>query len=91
MADHADARQKTGPRACEDSREKHVNADCVIHYESIKCGVQFAPEIRIDEMQKDNPWIRHLLSLLKGMTLPCSFQDGEALWGKTYSQGPCAV
>ena len=92
----ADARQQTMPRsflaairrACEDSRENHPDADHAIHYENLKLGVQSASEIRVAEMQEDNPWAGILLSLLKGQTVPCSFQEVQALWAERYPQGP---
>ncbi|MBQ9407545.1 MAG: ATP-binding protein [Desulfovibrio sp.] len=92
----ADARQQTSPRsfmaaicrACEDSRENHASAEYAIHYESIKCGVQYASEIRVAEMQEDNPWAENLLTLLKGRTVPCPFQDVQALWEEKYPHGP---
>lgn len=92
----ADARQQTSPRsflaairrACDDSRENHSHAEYAIHYESIKIGVQTASEIRVNEMQEDNPWAGTLLKLLKGMTVPCPFEDVQALWEERYPQGP---
>ena len=92
----ADARQQTSPRsflvairrACDDSRENHSRAEYAIHYESIKVGVQAASEIRVSEMQEDNPWAEDLLTLLKGVTVPCPFEDVQALWEKRYPQGP---
>ena len=92
----ADARQQTSPRsfmaairlACEDSCENHSSADYAIHYSSLKCGVQFASEIRIAEMREDHPWAVNLLSLLKGLNLPFPFQDVLTLWEEKYPQGP---
>ena len=92
----ADARQQTSPRsflaairrACDNSCEKYRNAEYAIHYESIKTGVQAASEIRVNEMKEDNPWAGDLLALLKGVTVPCSFEDVQALWKNRYPQGP---
>lgn len=92
----ADARQQTSPRsflaairrACDNSCEKYRNAEYAIHYESIKTGVQAASEIRVNEMKEDNPWAGDLLALLKGVTVPCSFEDVQALWENRYPQGP---
>ena len=92
----ADARQQTSPRsflaairrACDNSCEKYRNAEYAIHYESIKTGVQAASEIRVNEMKEDNPWAGDLLALLKGVTVPCPFEDVQALWENRYPQGP---
>jgi hypothetical protein len=92
----ADARQQTSPRsflaairrACDDSHEKYRNAEYAIHYESIKTGVQAASEIRVNEMKEDNPWAEDLLALLKGVTVPCPFEDVQTMWEKNYPQGP---
>lgn len=92
----ADARQQTSPRsflaairrACEDSRENHRDAAYAIHYESIKTGVQAASEIRVNEMKEDNPWVGDLLTHLRGVTVPCPFEDVQAIWEERYPQGP---
>lgn len=95
----ADARQQTSPRsflaairrACEDSCENHRNAAYAIHYESIKRGVQAASEIRVNEMQEDNPWVENLLTPLKGLNVPCTFQEVQSVWDQKYPQGPEAL
>ena len=92
----ADARLQTTPRsflvairrACEDSLKNHADSEYPIHFESIKRGVQSASEIRVNEMKEDNPWAAALLSLLKGMNVPCSFSEIEEVWQKEYPQGP---
>lgn len=92
----ADARQHTSPRsflaairrACEDSRENHMTSKFAIHYESIKQGVQAASEIRVNEMKEDNPWVGGLLESLKGVTVPCLFQDIQTIWNRRYPNGP---
>ena len=92
----ADARQQTSPRsfmaaihrACEDSSENHRNGEYAIHYASIKCGVQSASGIRVAEMREDNPWAENLLTILKGLNVPCQFEDVLSLWKKNYPKGP---
>ena len=92
----ADARQQISPRsfmaairrACGDSCENHQSSEYAIHYASIKCGVQSASEIRIAEMREDNPWAENLLTLLKGLSVPCQFNDVLNVWEKKYSKGP---
>lgn len=92
----ADAHQQTSPRsflaaisrACEDSRENHKSASVAIHYDSIKQGVQAASKIRVNEMKEDNPWVGGLLESLRGITVPCSFQDVQHIWEQRYPQGP---
>ena len=39
-------------------------------------------------MQEDNPWAENLLTLLKGRSVPCPFQDVQALWEEKYPHGP---
>lgn len=92
----ADARQQTSPRsflaairsACDDSRENHKNGEYAIHYDSIKQGVQEASKIRVGEMNEDNPWANGLLVSLRGLTVPCSFNDVQKKWAERYPQGP---
>ena len=96
----ADARQQTSPRsfmaaiarACQDSHDKkYAGADHPIHYESIKSGVQIASQIRVAEMQEDNPWATELLEKLKGMNVPCPFQSVQDRWQEAYAEGPSAL
>lgn len=92
----ADTRQQTSPRsflaairrACEDSYDNHPQSEFAIHYESIKRGVQAASEIRVNEMQEDNPWVEKLLTLLQGRNVPCSFNEIEDIWSAKYPTGP---
>lgn len=85
----ADGRGRTSPRsflaaisaAAEDSRERHAEHDCPLHYESIKRGVQEASQIRVAELAEDYPWVKTLMEPLKGLTVPCLFQVVIDQWG----------
>ena len=39
-----------------------------------------ASGIRVDEMAEDYPWIRHLMQPLRGMSVPCSFDNVAMAW-----------
>ena len=75
-------------RACEDTAQNHMDAQYPIHFESLCEAALSASEIRILEMKEDNPWAVTLLSLLKEMSVPCSFREVEAVWKKAYPRGP---
>ena len=92
----ADGRGQTSPRsflaairqAAEDSNERypdHVNA---LHYESIKRGIQKASEIRVNEVSEDYPWVREVLSVLRGMNVPCTYEDVLSRWREKFPTGP---
>lgn len=92
----ADGKGRTSPRsfiaairqAAEDTTERYPDYNRVLHYESIKRGVQQASEIRVAELAEDYPWVRSLLRPLEGMTVPISFEDIERKWSTTFKQGP---
>ncbi|WP_124950464.1 hypothetical protein [Sulfuriferula thiophila] len=54
----------------------------VLHYESIKRGVQEASAIRVRELQEDYPWISKLFEPLRGISVPCPFEDIRSEWLK---------
>lgn len=84
----ADGHGRTSPRsflasirqAAEHSGEKYQSHFYPLHYESIKSGVQKASEIRVHEMAEDYPWVKRVMSPLKGLTVPCEFSHIAALW-----------
>ena len=61
-----------------DHRPEHGYA---LHYESIKGGVQEASKIRVRELQEDYPWVHRVLDPLKGMVVPCVFDEVRDRWG----------
>jgi len=92
----ADGQGRTSPRsfiaairqAAEDTLERYPDHNQVLHYESIKRGVQEASEIRVDELAEDFPWIRSVLGPLKGATVPISFEEIESKWREAFVTGP---
>jgi len=81
-----DANRQVSPRsflaairhaASDPPRADQENA---LHYESIKRGVQKASTIRVREIEEDYPWVRTLFMPLKGISVPCPFDDIEQSW-----------
>ena len=95
----ADGRGQTSPRsflaairqAADDSRERYPSYDYALHYESIKRGIQQASAIRVDEVAEDYPWVRTLLSPLRGMNVPCAYEDILERWRSDFPKGPKEV
>ena len=89
----ADGKGQTSPRsflaairaAAEDSSEKYAGHAHVLHYESIKRGVQKASEIRIDEIAEDYPWVKKIFKPLEGLTVPCEFSLIEERWNQRFA------
>jgi len=81
-----DARGEVSPRsflaavrhAASDS--PRLEQEYLLHYESIKQGVQEASRIRVRELEEDYPWIKTLFDPLSGITVPCPFDDIRAVW-----------
>ncbi len=81
-----DARGQVSPRsflaalrhAAQD--EPRAGQEYLLHYESIKRGVQEASRIRVRELEEDYPWIRALFEPLTGITVPCPFSDIRTVW-----------
>ena len=68
---------RTAADDTESHRLDHVDA---LHYESIKRGVQEASKIRVREIQEDYPWVHRVLDPLKGMVVPCEFDEIAERW-----------
>lgn len=89
----ADSRSEVSPRsflaalreAAEDS--PRAQQETVLHFESIKRGVQEASKIRVQEIEEDYPWIRTLLSPLEGMSVPADMADIREKWQGTGALG----
>ncbi len=95
----ADGRGLTSPRsflaairqAAEDSGERYGQHEYPLHYESIKRGIQKASEIRVQEIAEDYPWVPDILSVLKGMNVPCDFAEVWEKWGDSFPDGPQGI
>ena len=91
----ADGRGQTSPRsflaaihqAAEDSGERYPQHDYALHYESLKRGIQKASEIRVTEVAEDYPWVPEVLSELKGMNVPCVYEEMLARWCERFPGG----
>lgn len=66
--------------AAVNTSENHPEHTTALHYDAIKEGVRAASGIRVDEMAEDYPWIRHLMQPLRGMSVPCSFDNVATAW-----------
>lgn len=81
-----DARGEVSPRSFlaavrhAASARPRLDQDYLLHYESIKQGVQEASRIRVRELEEDYPWIKTLFAPLSGITVPCSFDDIRMVW-----------
>lgn len=92
----ADGRGQTSPRsflaairqAAEDSRDRYPDHAYALHYESIKRGIQKASEIRVNEVAEDYPWVPEVLSVLRGMNVPCTYEDILLRWQGRFPNGP---
>lgn len=95
----ADGNGRTSPRsflaairqAAEDTQEKYPSHEYVLHYESIKRGVQEASGIRVNELAEDYPWVKAVLEPLKGVTVPVVFDDIKEKWSEKFPNGPSDI
>lgn len=84
----ADTEGRVSPRsflaalktAAEDTSDLYPVHDHALHYDSIKRGVQEASKIRVSEIQEDYPWVHQIVSPLKGMVVPCTFDEIAERW-----------
>jgi len=51
-----------------------------LHFQGIQQGVVKASETRINEISEDYPWIEPLLSALRGIAVPLTFDDLRERW-----------
>lgn len=93
----ADSRGQTSPRsflaaiqhATEDSQDRYSDHELILHYESIKRGIQKASEIRVEEIAEDYPWVRTFLEgRLRGLNVPCEFDLIRERWQQAFPAGP---
>ncbi len=70
-------------KAAEDTTSQHPDHEFALHYNSIKSGVQEASKIRVNEIREDYPWVDRVLDPLRGMVVPCEFNEIEERWKKS--------
>lgn len=95
----SDGRGQTSPRsflaaihqAADDSLERYPQHEFALHFESIKRGIQKASEIRVAEVAEDYPWVKDVLGVLRGLNVPCAYDDLVARWSETFPQGPSSI
>lgn len=84
----ADAAEQVSPRSflsairVANEQPVHTNWKYALHYEAIKTGVQEASRIRVDEVREDFFWISDLMEPLKGLVIPCEFEEIVFRWTK---------
>lgn len=91
----ADGQGRTSPRsfiaairqAAEDTLDRYPDHQHALHFESIKRGVQKASEIRVNELAEDYPWVKAVLTPLKGLTVPVAFESIQQRWEEIYPNG----
>ena len=84
----ADTKGRVSPRsflaalraAASDTALRQPEHPYGLHHESIKRGVREASKIRIRELQEDYPWVHTVLGSLKGMVVPCAFEEIADQW-----------
>ena len=91
----ADSRGLASPRsflaaieqAAEDSKERYLDHEYALHYESIKRGIQEASKIRVDEVAEDYPWVTPVLSALENLNVPIDFDEIKDAWRTRFKSG----
>ena len=84
----ADTKGRVSPRsflaalrtAAVDTEEQQPEYGYALHHESIKRGVREASRVRIRELEEDYPWVHRVLDSLKGMAVPCAFDQIAEQW-----------
>lgn len=80
----ADAARQASPRsflvALRTAAEKSSTGRHALDFEGIKKGVQAASQIRVDEVKEDFFWVPILMEPLRGLAIPCAFNDIERRW-----------
>ena len=66
--------------AADDTANRYSEYTKALHYDSIRRGVQSASQIRVNEVQEDYPWVHRVLDPLRGMVVPCRFDEVEERW-----------
>jgi hypothetical protein len=60
----------------------HLDHPYPLHWDAIKNGVRKASERRRSELEEDLPWADKAMTALKGLEIPCRFQDMCARWSE---------
>ena len=66
--------------AAKNTAAVHPTHEFALHYDSIKRGVQTASSTRVSELEEDYPWIKQVLTPLRGLVVPCEFSEIVARW-----------
>lgn len=91
----ADTEGRVSPRsfltalraAAENTEDSYPDHDRALHYDSIKRGVQEASKIRVSELREDYPWVDQVLNPLRGMVVPCDFDEIASRWNDDLIKG----
>jgi hypothetical protein len=81
----ADAEEQVSPRSFlaairTAAANSSASMECPLHYDGIKKGVQEASRIRVNEVTEDFPWVQTLMEPLRGMVIPCDFDEVDERW-----------
>ncbi len=66
--------------AAGDTADRYMEHEKILHYDSIRRGVQTASKIRVGELREDYPWVHRALGPLEGMVVPCKFEEIAERW-----------
>ena len=67
-------------QAADDTESRNPGCATALHYDGIKSGVQKASTIRVHEIREDYPWMDQVLSPLRGLVVPCGFDEIAERW-----------
>ncbi|MBF0097620.1 MAG: P-loop NTPase [Magnetococcales bacterium] len=59
-----------------------------LHPVSIKNSIRQAAKVRVAEISSHYPWIIPVMEALKGVTLPCKFEQIQERWQECFPEGP---
>ena len=89
IANHlADAKGRASPRsflaalraAAVDTASRKPEHGYALHHESVRRGVLHGSTTRLGELLEDYPWLHTVLGSLKGMVVPCAFDEIAEQW-----------
>ena len=67
-------------QAADDTESRNPGCATALHYDGIKSGVQAASKIRVQEIREDYPWMDQVLRPLRGLVVPCRFDEVAKRW-----------
>jgi hypothetical protein len=81
----ADAALQVSPRSFlaalhKAAEDTSPNEDRALHYHALQNGVQQASQIRVEEIAEDHPWVPVAVEPLRGLLLPCGFDEIVSRW-----------